>query len=1293
MSAPTPMDALTTPLAGRHLIEASAGTGKTFTLAALYLRLVLGHDPGDPDRAPLLPPEILVMTFTRDATRELRERIRSRLADAALCFAGVQAPEPGDAILTGLLDAYPDPAQRERHANHLRAAADWMDEAAIYTIDSFCQRMLRQHAFDSGHAFDFELAADESDMTREAIEDYWREHIYPLDDTELLALNIAIAGTKGPSSLSVVQLARTLRPLIGRSDRLADDPDDSPKRLLEPHAQALQSTIDALRRALGPNGEGLERLDAALREAWDKKRLDRRRKPTAAKWEKQFRAPLAQWRQHAPPGLPPVDLAALSSAALSDACLGDKPLPESLREHPIVKAVDALMPLQEAMRELARPFYAHALRWVDERLAQTRRKRGVFGFKDMLLRLRDALQAPDGGARLARVIRRQFPVALVDEFQDTDPVQYAILQAIYIDPADPPPYEGTASLFLIGDPKQAIYSFRGADLATYLKAARDVPAGHCHTLSRNYRSSRAMVDAINALYAHSPLKPHQFLQEGITYHPIDANGSSQRFELEGAEVPALTLAYLDPEDDGSGAKSLPLVQYREQMAEIAAARIRDLLARGRDGQAGFRGDAGFTPLAPAHIAVLVRTGKEATLIRNALRRRGLASVYLSDRDNVLQTQEAQDILHWLQAMAEPESERRVRTALGTASLGWDWASLDALFSDDARWEAALEQFHDYAELWQRRGILPALRRLLHDQAVAPHLLGQPGGERRLTNLLQISELLQEAAATLDGPASLIRWLADAREGTADDTTEESVLRLESDSALIKVITLHKSKGLEYPLVFLPFVCNFRSQPMPTPWLRPETDHPGATLQIRLEASNEDRKAADHARLAEDMRLLYVGITRAVHACWLGTAAVRETNNERNARKVHLHRSAIGRLLGCPEDLTPDGAGERFRQLARCSEHITLERVTLPSDAGDATTPPVHHPAMARARTYRAHPPNSERWWIASYSALVEQGPRGWTPGTAEEDVLAQETLGSADVGPADQGETRQATRSEQTVDDSLDATTGETDAHAIPTIPRGPATGTLLHRLLESLAARQFPRVGEAAFEQVINRSLRGGRWRAWRAPIADWLGRISEASLPLPASPPLRLTDLGPQDFLAELEFLISVSEVDAYAIDQVIRQHTLGGIGRPALGESALNGMVKGYIDLVFIHDGRYWVLDYKSNDLGDSAADYAAGALRQEVMAKRYDAQYALYLLALHRLLRARLGRDYDYDRHVGGAACLFLRGIEHPGAGLHAERPERALVESLDALFGGADCRSEGAAAVDPRHRPTEVAHDR
>jgi len=1227
------LDPLAIGLDGRHLIEASAGTGKTYTLAALYLRLVLGHDPENPERTPLLPPDILVVTYTTAATKELRDRIRARLSEAARCFAGHAEPE--DPFLRGLLDAYPEREARARHAEHLRAAADWMDEAAIHTIHGFCHRMLRQHAFDSGNPFELELSDNESAIRQEAIEDYWRQHVYPLDATELAAFGVALGAQEAGAAPSLARFTKTVNDLLGNGDRLDAPPAESLAALLGAAARDESQATKALRETLAAH---LVSFDAALIEAHSQGVLAKNRTPTLDTWRNTLEPALSGWR--ASPGEPvaATSLDTITPTSLSAALRKGQTLPAALADHPLPAAIERYLACRADLRERAGALYAHAVRWIDRRIERTKQQRALIGYQDMLTRLRDALAHPDAGGRLAQVITTQFPVALIDEFQDTDPVQYAIFRSLYVERDAPP-----CSLFLIGDPKQAIYGFRGADLDTYLAAAGAVPAARRHTLERNFRSSVAMVEAVNSLFGDAANAPDQFLNPDIRFVCNSAQGRDAQFEIDGAPAAALTLWHLDQPGAAAGTESLSLSAYRKQMAGAAAERIGHLLQQAQAGNAGFRRSDGLRAVRPADIAVLVRTGDEATLIRDALRARGLRSVYLSDRDNVLATPEARDVLRWLQAMAEPESERRVRTALGTATLAHDWAALDALFGNDARWEALLERFRHYARLWQQRGVLPALRQLIHDQQLAPRLLGRVGGERALSNVLQLSELLQDASVGLDGAAALIHWLdQESRRDHGGSPPDERILRLESDAELIRVVTIHKSKGLEYPLVFLPFVCGYRRATVRTPLLRAAD----ARLTVSLTAEDTDKVTAEAARLAEDMRLLYVGVTRASHACWLGMAAIRETANNRT-QSVHLVHSAIGRLLGCEEAMAPGDLAPRLAALAERSAAIAVEPLMAADAPSPLDAPTQADPAaqtLAHARRYQAGPPGRERWWIASYSALLEDGARAWAPGSASEDVLSEETR--APVGPR--------------------TTPAPDTLHAIPA---GPATGSLLHGVLEALANEGFPAAGSAAFRRIVAQRLRGQRWGQWLAQTSDWLARVISTPLPLVAGHSVRLDTLARRDYLAEFEFMLSTARVRATQIDAVIRHHTLEGVGRPALGERQLNGMLKGFIDLVLVDQGRYLVVDYKSNQLGADAQGYHPQALREAVIRNRYDVQYSLYLLALHRQLQARLGAAYDYDRHVGGAACLFLRGIDHPGRGVHAERPDRALVETLDALLRG------------------------
>ncbi|MBS3786444.1 MAG: UvrD-helicase domain-containing protein, partial [Gammaproteobacteria bacterium] len=916
-----------------------------YTLSALYLRFILGHDPGNPAREPLLPPDILVVTFTIAATKELSDRIRARLTAAAACFSGYAEPDPKDAVLNGLLEAYPAGPEREKYAAHLQAATDWMDEAAIYTIHGFCNRMLTQHAFNSGSPFDLTLSPDEAMIREEATADYWREHFYPLSESVLETVGASISGNPKSPRLSLDYFRRSLKELMKKGTALAPPPNEPPTNALVKQSGQWHEAIHAIRDALGH----LDTFNSALEKAWEDGVL-KKNSPNQKAWQSKGLPALKAWKAQPDVLLPQpdeIDLTKLTVDALKNGLRVNQTLPTSLSEHPLPAAVERFNEICQTIEASSSSLYAHALQWIEARIQQTKEQRGLIAYNDMLTRLLDALNKPVAGDALANTIREQFPIALIDEFQDTDAEQYGIFQAIY------PQSEPSAhSLFLIGDPKQAIYGFRGADLDTYLEAASEVPTPRRYTLGRNYRSTAEMVSATNTLFDQSPSAPDQFLQPMIRFYPVDYADQKKQFLVNGEISPALTI--------WQHSSALGATDYQEIMAARCADQIDQLLKIGESGQTGFKSADTFKPLQAADIAILVRTGKEADVIRQALQRRGHRSVYLSDQDNVLQTQQAQDVLNWLYAMAEPESERRVRTAIGTASLNYSWGELHSMFTNDARWEMLLESFWNYARLWRQRGILPALRRLIYDHQLAPRLLPEIRGERQLSNILQISEILQEVSVTLDGPAALIRWLNEQMAQSDESTpADEQILRLESDANLIQVATIHKSKGLEYPLVFLPFICSHRK------------------------STSED----EQAQQAEALRLFYVAATRAVHACWLGIAPLKS-----------LQKTAIGHLIGCQSEPTPEDLKVLLDALAAKDPNIQLEAVSDTLQSSLINTPPSANteiPGMAIARTFKANPPHAERWWIASYSALIADGPKAWTPGTAEEDRFVEETQNAA----------------------------------------------------------------------------------------------------------------------------------------------------------------------------------------------------------------------------------------------------------------------------------------------------------
>ncbi len=1208
------------PLRGSHLIEASAGTGKTWTIAALYVRLVLGHgqDNTGPVR-PLMPPDILVMTFTRAATRELSDRIRQRLNEAAHVFRGTRKTQ--EAFLLDLLADYPEGAAREQAAHRLAMAAQTMDEAAVYTIDAWCQRMLQEHAFDSGNLFEETLVADEAALRLEAVQDYWRQQLYPLD-TEMLVVVRSIWR-------DVDALEADVRVLVDKD--LSDGESGSLAQVLCAVQAQRKAKLQHLKAGWLQRADVL--LDWLLGQLADKQAGWDGRKLQAAKctqWLDAFKI----WVQ-SEGSLP--ELQAVMKTGW------DRFTPDSLRacRKPDARAVD-LPPVcadyAQLLVDLAQlPDVSHAVRLharsaVRARLRELKRRTAQFGFADMQQRLDSALTRPESGERLAQRLRTQFPVALIDEFQDTSPLQLQLFDAIYHIRDN----RQDTALLLIGDPKQSIYAFRGADIHSYLSARRATEGRH-HVLGTNFRSTQAVVDVVNGFFKLGEALPggafdYRTSQEDpVPFEPVNANGLGQVLQTTQGPMPALTWVH-----DGT------LRNQRQAMKHLAGLCAEHVVACLSDLQARYvEPGQPEKPLQPKDIAVLVRTGAEADAVRSALRERGVASVYLSDRDSVFASDEAADLCLWLQGVASPQDLRAVRAALGTGTVGLSLVELQALSEDDVLLDERVQQLRELRQVWQAQGVLAMLRQSLHRLQLHQRWRAQADGERRLTNVLHLAELLQNASQTLDGEQALIRWLAQAvHEAGQGQDADEQIVRLESDEALVQVITIHKSKGLEYAVVCVPFTHTLRQvERKNTRLVQRETAEGQRTWSLAFDDADVQR--ADRDRLREDLRLCYVALTRARHALWLGWSPIRIGNS----KECKSHLSAAGHLLAGAKETDAESWPQVVQKaLAACGQtgqvkiQMAPERVPLT----------VWHkpPSDAQSQAAKVFGATFDRsWTIASFSRLARD--------------LKHDALGVQDLPLALQ--LPQPADDEPVVSDVVPAKPSR-QAQAWHRFARGPSAGNFLHDQLEWLAADGFALEPGSSQARRLQRACERAGYEAQADDVQAWLMRVVRQPL---VGPNVSLQSL--QGVLPEMEFWLPAHRLDAPAIDQACRERLLPGVPRPSLPQSQLHGMLMGFADLVFEHEGRYWVLDYKSNHLGADDAAYTPEAQQAAMATHRYDVQAALYMLALHRLLRARLGQGYVPEQHLGGAVYLFLRGIDGPAGGCCTLPASIPLLQTLDAML--------------------------
>ncbi|HBR1646049.1 TPA: exodeoxyribonuclease V subunit beta [Klebsiella pneumoniae] len=1164
------LDPLRLPLIGERLIEASAGTGKTFTIAALYLRLLLGLGGEAAYPRAISVEELLVVTFTEAATEELRGRIRSNIHELRIaCLRG----ESDNPLYSALLAEIAD---KDDAAKTLLLAERQMDEAAVFTIHGFCQRMLSLNAFESGMLFEQQLIEDESRLRYQACADFWRRHCYPL--TRDIAAVIHDVW-KGPRDL----LKSLDRWLQGEAPQLKSPP--APNETLAERHQQIIARIDSLKQQWR---EQVGEIEGVLENSG----LDRRKfnRGNQGKWMEKVNA----WAQEETLSyqLPDALEKFAQSFLLERTKAGGEP-----PVHPLFSAVESLLASSLTLTDLV---LARAMVEIRDAVAREKRRRGELGFDDMLSRLDEALRG-DSGETLASAIRQRFPVAMIDEFQDTDPQQYRIFRRIWR-------RQPETALLLIGDPKQAIYAFRGADIFTYMKARGDVAAHY--TLDTNWRSSPGMVGSVNRLFS---LSDNPFMFHEIPFLPVKAAAKNKglRFTVDAADVPAMNVWLMPGDTVGSG-------DYQTFMAQLCATQIRDWLSAGQRGRALlWRGETS-RPVQASDITVLVRNRLEAAQVREALQTLGIPSVYLSNRDSVFETLEAQELLWLLQAVLAPERENTLRSALATSMFGLTALDIENLNQDEQAWDALVEEFSEYRQIWRQRGVMPMLRALMTARHIAENLLATRGGERSLTDILHISELLQEAASQLESEHALVRWLAQ-HIAEPDSNAASQQMRLESDKHLVQIVTIHKSKGLEYPLVWLPFIARFRKQDQ-------AFYHDRETFAAVLDLGQDEAslELAEAERLAEDLRLLYVALTRAVWHCSLGVAPL----SSRKSGNSDFHLSALGRLLQAGEAM--DAAGLAARLADFCHGDIALQR------PGELDLTPWQAPAatIPRLSARELQRRIADDWRVTSYSGLQQHGFSG-----------GQDLLPRLDVDAAGVGEVVEEP---------------QLTPHQFP---RGAAPGTFLHSLFEELDFTQPVPEGWMAEKLQLS-----GFDAQWAPVLTDWLGGVLKTRLP---GPDIALNQLAARDKQVEMAFYLPIAQLlTAERLDALIRQYDPLSADTPPLDFRQVRGMLKGFIDLVFRHEGRYYLLDYKSNWLGEDREAYTRPAMEQAMRAHRYDLQYQLYSLALHRYLRHRLA-DYDYDRHFGGVIYLFLRGMDgqEGGQGIFTTRPVRPLIDGLDQLFAG------------------------
>jgi exodeoxyribonuclease V beta subunit len=1153
-------------LNGIQLVEASAGTGKTWTIAGLYLRLLLesGRDVT----------QILVVTFTRAATAELRDRLRARIVQVEEALA---AGASDDDFCRWVLATFTEDARTDAH-RRLGEARRRFDEAAIFTIHGFCQRVLAETQMPA-LLVEPDIVPDERELLPMLVQEAWIRHCN----------DVALADLLQESGVTLAMVTDDVRALLRK-----------PYLIL--HSGSEADALEKQRTAKNTLRELWQQQGEAIRD--DLRRADGLSKDAKKGYKDVdvFLEELQCWLESGTADMGKVGMLtpAHFQASSGKNKSGAKP------QHVFWKQLEAVL---AASAVACQQFRATLIGDVRAGLQRHKEQQGLLTYQDLLGLLAEAV-ADDG---VAGLIRARYSAALIDEFQDTDPLQFRIFDRVYHTAPEAEAAEALP-LFLVGDPKQAIYSFRGADIFTYLRARER--AVERHTLDTNRRSLEPLVQAVNCVFAHNS---NAFLFSDLRFQAVQALPTApQAVFADGRK--ALHCKLLP-----AAGKSLSKEKACDLAAQDAA---EDIVALLRDGAAGKvqipdeHAPGGRRALAAPDIAVLVPSHRLGRLMADELNARGVAVVQRSE-ESVFATDEAAELHLVLEAVLAPGREGFVKAALLSTLLGWTVEQLHAAQSDDYAWGDLCERLLLLRERWQQKGFIAMWESLLAEFSVFDRLLRLRHGERRLTNLRHLATLLQQEADGEPVPERQLAWLREQLQDTVPG--EDSQLRLESDAERVQILTVHVSKGLEYPVVFCPFLAQGRKAKAED---RAEY-RSGAESLLDIGSS-----AFDHAhdrmtteRLAEGLRVLYVALTRAKYRCAITWGLCNDS--EMAALSWLLLGQGLrpepeeisAQLKGCTRD-DYIAALEKIR--ATCGDGFSWEEMgeaghtVLASAAAPDFVPqvPAYHRSLQR------------RWRVSSFTGLSESAHEHEAPDHDQQG--AQAVL--LDVVP-----------------------------QGIHGFPRGARAGVFWHELLEHSVMGRVPDRARFVADTLKKFALD----ESWQGLVEKMLARWLETPL---GDEGLVLGAL--QARRAEMEFVYPVTALRPHSFLALPDVPPLYREALQQLDFRALDGYLKGFIDLIARHDGRYYVIDYKTNWLGPEDSAYTVAALERSVAEAHYYLQYWLYVLALHRHLRAALKDNYDYERDIGGVRYLYLRGLDAPTQGVYARRPSRALIEALDRLMEGA-----------------------
>ncbi|MBN2719218.1 MAG: exodeoxyribonuclease V subunit beta [Deltaproteobacteria bacterium] len=1212
-------DAASQPLLGVHLIEASAGTGKTYSITLLVLRQIV--EKGIPLE------RILVVTFTDAATAELKEKVYQRLSDAMMYLEqGAEMVPKGEAAIYQQIFSNINPADCKQR---LRQALLQFDRAQIFTIHGFCRRILFDNAFEIGLRFGLELTKESSAFFNTLAKDFW----------------LAYCAKKPPLLIDLFHRHELgVETLATLGQRLYSKPS-----ILIRSVGTVRNGVDlymgAYAMARKVFWECADRLPGMFLLA---KGINKRSysKATVPRWVEDAKLIFAE---KSPVTMVPDShsLERFSWCQMVETATADIQIEETV----FFKAVDALLAARKRLNEEVAALRYIFTQYVEDIGRRRREKEGLVFFDDLLLELQKALLG-DNGPALKKIIKMRYDAAMIDEFQDTDSTQYDVFKSLFIDEQIP--------FFMIGDPKQAIYAFRGGDIFTYMSAAKKVE-DNAWSLGINWRSSRDLVSAVNEMF----LTRNAFLFDAIAFHPVSPHPASDSvLTYDSQREPGFQFLFCTRTESNCKRNKDDSWKQLAATGDVQVQRLCQDISTVLSGRAHINGN----PITAGDIAVLVRKHDQGRRVRDALAQIGiLASI--SKTESVFETVAATELFEVMLAISE-NSVALLKTALSTIAFNIKGPSLLHLVSSNDRLDKYQAAFSGFRQTFENHGIVALINELLTYETVSGDgglkaRVLKAGENAYLTDFLQLLSILGNAFFTRRVPfeqvlEQLEKWLH------LKPTDEAFTRQGETDTSAVQILTIHKSKGLQFPVVYLPFsLKDTLAHKNDVVIFHDPTAENTEVCDLNVPPPDDALRLQEMEQRAENMRLLYVALTRAQHACKVilgnfngmessslarllfgdDTDAIRRMDDAALVERLTAFCQKCGAVV-----ITEEDSAQRHHE-----RPVFADTHTEAPTNGVASLALIENFTPLQFRAFSCQMPKVRSH--ASFSSLIHSALHySESPELSETGfgVLTANGHGDSDMALS-----------------QSDYSNGFLGLH--PQFGRGAVFGSMVHDIFETrFRCKENPVPLATIADTALSKYGLKGDFPA--NALTEWIDDVFAVS---PDNAVSLDTIQRSGNALPEMAFVIPVDDKARFSPDGLRDAMTIGAMDDTyaryarqlsSLHFSSLIAYLKGFIDLVYAQEGKFYIADYKTNDLGNRQDNYTSDALKTDMAAHHYYLQYHLYTLALHRYLKWRLP-NYSYSDHFGGVFYLYVRGMSSAcsSCGVFMDRPPKERIEALDALL--------------------------